>query len=127
MMPPQVMNQQNGPQSAPQQQLQQQSPQHPQMNQPVSMPVYFSIEVSCVATGTRHTARSVASVALADQLGRLLYAAYIKQEGSLKVLSYLTPLTGLQGEEVEAMGIPLGKSKVSDQTVSSLCSLLVMS
>ncbi len=110
MIPPQVINQQNAPQAAPHQ-PQQQSTQLPQINQQMSMPVYFAIEVSCVATGTQHTARSVASVALADQFGRLLYAAYIKQEGSLKVLSYLTPLTGLQGEEVEAMGIPLGKFK----------------
>ena len=66
---------------------------------------YISIDVECVATGRRHDARSVALVANVDQDERVLLRRKVKP--SEKIVSYLTPLTGLRegdpddGEQLE--------------------------
>ena len=56
---------------------------------------YISIDVECVATGRRHDARSVALVAIVDEDERVLLRRKVKP--SEKIVSYLTPLTGLRG------------------------------
>lgn len=66
----------------------------------------FSIDVECVATGVQHNARSVAQVALVDEWQRPIFNVLISQD--VPVVSYLTPLTGLTKELIDAHGIPLG-------------------
>ena len=55
---------------------------------------YFSIDVECVATGVEHNAREVAQIALVDQFERCLLNLYVSPPENVKVVSYLTPLTG---------------------------------
>ena len=68
---------------------------------------YVCIDVECVATGRRHDARSVALVAIVDQDERLLLKKKVKP--TEKIVSYLTPLTGLRegdlddGEQLESV------------------------
>ena len=60
---------------------------------------YISIDVECVATGRRHDARSVALVAIVDQDERVLLRRKVKP--SEKIVSYLTPLTGLREGDLD--------------------------
>ena len=68
---------------------------------------YVSIDVECVATGHRHDDRAVAIVAVVDQHERVLLRKKVKPKE--KVMSYLTPLTGLRegdlddGEELRSV------------------------
>ena len=68
---------------------------------------YVCIDVECVATGRRHDARSVALVAIVDQDERVLLKKKVKPIE--KIVSYLTPLTGLRegdlddGEQLESV------------------------
>jgi Zinc finger C-x8-C-x5-C-x3-H type (and similar) len=75
------------------------------VNIPPGHPVY-SIDVECVATGVQHNARSLAQVALVDEWSRPVFNVLIKQD--LPVVSYITELTGLTKELLDAHGMPLG-------------------
>lgn len=68
---------------------------------------HFSIDVECVATGKEHNARAVAQIALVDQFERCLLNVFVKPPEGATVHSYLTPLTGLTKELIEAHGVPL--------------------
>ena len=67
---------------------------------------YVSIDVECVATGPRHDARAVALVAVIDQDERVLLKKKVKPKE--KVMSYLTPLTGIREGDLDD-GEPLEK------------------
>ena len=67
---------------------------------------YVSIDVECVATGPRHDARAVALVAVMDQDERVLLEKKVKPKE--KVMSYLTPLTGIREGNLDD-GEPLEK------------------
>ena len=60
---------------------------------------YVCIDVECVATGRRHDARSVALVGIVDQDERVLLKKKVKPRE--KVMSYLTPLTGLREGDLD--------------------------
>ena len=68
-------------------------------------PLFFSIDVECVATGTDHHARDVAQIALVDQYERVVLNLYVKPDKP--VASYLTALTGITRDVVDAHGRPL--------------------
>ena len=70
-----------------------------------SPPRYFSIDVECVAIGKQHNARAVGQIALVDEMERVILNLYVRPE--VPVVSYLTPLTGLNRESLEGFGIPL--------------------
>ena len=63
--------------------------------------------MECVATGVEHNARAVAQIALVDQFERCLLNVFVKPPEGATVHSYLTPLTGLTKELIEAHGVPL--------------------
>ena len=67
---------------------------------------YVSVDVECVATGPRHDARAVALVAVIDQDERVLLKKKVKPKE--KVMSYLTPLTGIREGDLDD-GEPLEK------------------
>ena len=72
-----------------------------------SLPEKFvSIYVECVATGRRHDARAVAEVAIMDQDECILLEKKVKPKE--KVMSYLTPLTGIREGDLDD-GEPLEK------------------
>ena len=54
----------------------------------------YSIDVECVATGTRHCDRDVAKIAIVDCLCDVVFESYVKPEK--EVVSYLTQLTGIK-------------------------------
>lgn len=60
---------------------------------------YMSVDVECVATGKRHDAREVCSVAVVDATERVLLLKKVKPESP--VMSYLTPLTGLRQGDLD--------------------------
>ena len=60
---------------------------------------FVCVDVECVATGRRHDARSVALVAVVDQQERVLLKK--KKKPVEKVMSYLTPLTGLREGDLD--------------------------
>ena len=60
---------------------------------------YVCIDVECVATGYRHDERSVASVAIVDKDERVLLRKKVKPDKP--VVSYITPLTGLQKGDLD--------------------------
>ena len=60
---------------------------------------FVSVDVECVATGRRHDAHSVAAVAVVDQEERVLLKKKVKP--AEKVVSYLTPLTGLREGDLD--------------------------
>jgi len=68
---------------------------------------HFSIDVECVATGKEHNARAVAQIALVDQFERCLLNVFVRPPEGAEVHSYLTPLTGLTKELIDAHGVPL--------------------
>ena len=77
---------------------------------PLSNPyvaTHFSIDVECVATGKEHNARAVAQIALVDQYERCLLNVFVRPPEGAQVHSYLTPLTGLTKELIDAHGVPL--------------------
>ena len=67
---------------------------------------FVCVDVECVATGRRHDAHSVALVAVVDQEERVLLKKKVKV--TEKVMSYLTPLTGLREGDLDD-GEPLDK------------------
>jgi hypothetical protein len=74
------------------------------INIPPGQPVY-SIDIECVATSVQHNGRSVASIGLVNEWGQPVLNIVVKQEQP--VLSYITPLTGLTKEIINANGMPL--------------------
>jgi len=74
---------------------------------PQGQPIY-SIDVECVASGVQHNARSIAQVALVDEWNRCIFCVLIKQE--VPVASYITELTGLTKELLDAHGLPLAEA-----------------
>ena len=60
---------------------------------------YMSVDVECVATGVRHDAREVCSVAVVDGSGKVLLSKQVKPTSP--VVSYLTPLTGLRKGDLD--------------------------
>ena len=60
---------------------------------------YMSVDVECVANGTRHDAREVCYVAVVDGQGNVLLSKKVKPEG--RVVSYLTPLTGVRKGDLD--------------------------
>lgn len=65
----------------------------------------FSIDVECVATGVQHHDRSVAQISLVNDRSEALLNLYVRPEKA--VVSYLTPLTGLTAEHLDAHGVLL--------------------
>lgn len=65
----------------------------------------YSIDVECVATGTRHHERSIAQVGLVDSNGSPILNVYIRPDAP--VVSYLSPITGLSAELIAQRGIAL--------------------
>ena len=55
---------------------------------------YFCVDVECVATGRRHDERAVCLVVVMDQHEKVVLRKTVKPEKP--VVSYLTPLTGVQ-------------------------------
>lgn len=53
----------------------------------------YSIDVECVATGTRHCDRDVAKIAIVNAMCDVVYESFVKPQK--KIVSYLTPLTGI--------------------------------
>lgn len=62
-------------------------------------PKFVCVDVECVATGHQHDARSVALVAVVDQQERVLLKKKVKPVE--KIVSYLTPLTGLREGDLD--------------------------
>jgi RNA exonuclease 4 len=65
----------------------------------------WSIDVECVATGVQHHDRAVAQISLVDSACNAVLNLYVRPEAA--VASYLTPLTGLTKEHLDAHGVPL--------------------
>lgn len=65
-----------------------------------------SFDVECVATGLTHAARhrAPAQVALVDSNGKLMFGAYIKLPPDEKIVSYLTPISGIRKGVLEPNG-----------------------
>lgn len=72
-----------------------------------SAPVY-ALDVECVATGPTHRDRAVAQIGLVDVQLCCVLNLYVKPRDA--VVSYLTPLTGLTQEVVDAHGLPLDEA-----------------
>ncbi len=60
---------------------------------------YMSVDVEYVATGKRHDARDVCSVAVVDGEEKTLLSKMVKPEKP--VVSYLTPLTGVREGDLD--------------------------
>jgi len=65
----------------------------------------FSICVRYVATGHKHTDRTPAQIALVNEEGNIVRNIYIKPE--TPVVSYLTPVTGIDEETIAKYGFHL--------------------
>lgn len=72
------------------------------INIPPTVPVYC-IDVECVATGKQHHDRAVAQIGCVDAASREIFNIVVKPDK--EVMSYLTPLTGLTKERVDAEGV----------------------
>eukprot|EP01083_Nonionella_stella_P061209 159559_1 len=70
----------------------------------------FSIDVECVATGLRHSDRSVGQIALVNQNEVVLLNLYVKP--AEQVFSYLSGLTGLSETLLDEHGMSLDDAKV---------------
>lgn len=64
-----------------------------------------SIDVECVATGHGHHDRSIAQVALVNSECETVLNVFVKPEKP--IVSFLTPLTGLSAEQLDAHGVSL--------------------
>ena len=71
------------------------------VNLPPGAPVY-SIDVECVATGVQHHDRAVAQISLVDAQCNPILNLYVRPDKP--VVSYLTPLTGMTQEHLDAQG-----------------------
>ena len=71
---------------------------------PAGTPLY-SIDVECVAPSVLHNDRMIASIALVDADAKQVLNLYIRPHQP--VVSYLTPLTGITAELLDAHGVPL--------------------
>ena len=60
---------------------------------------YMSVDVECVATGQRHDAREVCSVAVVDSNGTVLLSKKVKPVSP--VVNYLTSITGLRQGDLD--------------------------
>ena len=60
---------------------------------------YMSIDVECVATSRCHDAREVCSVAVVDGKEKVLLVKKVKPKS--RVVSYLTPLTGVRPGDLD--------------------------
>ena len=69
--------------------------------------------MECVATGVEHNAREVAQIALVDEYERCLLNVYVRPPPGATVHSYLTPLTGLTAEIIDAHGVTLAEAVAS--------------
>ena len=67
----------------------------------------MSIDVECAATAEDHNSRAVCSIGMVDEFGQPMLRLLVRPEEGESVVSYLTPLTGVRREDVEAHGIPL--------------------
>ena len=67
-----------------------------------------SIDVECAATSVNHNGRTISSIGMVDERGHCLLDLLIKPQ--VEVLSYLTPISGVQREHVESHGIPLDEA-----------------
>jgi len=65
----------------------------------------FSLCLSYVATGHKHTDRATAQIALVNEEGNIVRNIYVKPE--TPVVSYLTPVTGIDKETIVKYGIHL--------------------
>lgn len=65
----------------------------------------YALDVECVATGPTHNDRAVAQVGLVDQNLQVVLNVYVKPRA--KVMSYLTPLTGLNADILDSRGVSL--------------------
>ena len=74
---------------------------------PPGAPLY-AIDVECVATGVQHHDRAVAQISLVNASCEALLNLYVRPEKP--VVSYLTPLTGLTAEHLDAHGVPLAEA-----------------
>lgn len=61
---------------------------------------FYSIDVECIASGPKHTAREVAHIAMVDENENIVLNLYVKPK--VPVFSYLQPLTNLTEEVVQA-------------------------
>ena len=64
----------------------------------ISMPL-IAVDVECVATGVRHDARSVCSVALVGEDERVILHKKVKP--SERIVSYLTAITGVRAGDLD--------------------------
>ena len=60
---------------------------------------YIALDVECVATGRRHDDRDVCLVAIVDENEKVILERKVKPEKP--VVSYLTPLTGVQRGDLD--------------------------
>ena len=60
---------------------------------------YIALDVECVATGRRHDDRDVCLVAVVDANEKVILKRKVKPEKP--IVSYLTPLTGLQRGDLD--------------------------
>jgi len=74
------------------------------INPPPGQPI-FCIDVECVASTKQHTGRSVAQIAMVNEYGQPVLNMLIKQEQPVE--SYITELTGITKEVLEANQIPM--------------------
>merc|ERR1719242_273068 len=78
---------------------------------------YLSLVVECVATGTKHTDRAVAHVALVNEQQQVLLNIYIKP--SEPVQSYLKLITKLDERTIQEYGLKMEDAmRIIKQTIS---------
>lgn len=81
---------------------------------PAGTPLY-SIDVECVAPSVLHNDRMIASIALVDADAKQVLNLYIRPHKP--VVSYLTPLTGITAELLDAHGVPLEEALATLRTL----------
>ena len=74
------------------------------INIPNHLPI-FCIDVECAATTEGHNGRSVCAIGMADGYGRPVCKLYVKETLDKPIISYLTPITGVNREDVLQHGI----------------------
>ena len=74
---------------------------------------YFAIDVECVCTGYTHNDRVVAQIAICDiDMGTLLNVFVLNPEDEKKIVSCITPLTGIDRGKLQREGIPFADAMV---------------